>query len=106
MQCVHAVGVDEPGKIGRAADAANGHDVVIGNLEFDEPLLNRRQHSKVAAPRTPVGINPAFQIGYRQLICSLYACGHVRLLQTIISCSGTERFVFPASCSLTASTMW
>src|SRR5438552_10904184 len=30
-----------------------------------------------------VGINPAFQIGHRQLTCSLYACSHVRLLPPI-----------------------
>src|SRR5438876_5059948 len=83
MQGVHPVRVDEPGKIGGAADAADGHNVVIGNLQVDERLLNRRQHPEVAAPRAPVGINPASQIGHRQLTCSLYACSHVRLLPPI-----------------------
>ena len=77
MQCVHAISVDESRKIRRAPDAADGDHIVIGNLQLYQGLLDGRQHSEVAATGTPVGIDLAFQIGYRELRCSLYASGHV-----------------------------
>ena len=54
---VHAVGVDEAGEVGGAADAADRHDFMLGDLEFDKGLLHGGEDSEVPASRTPVGID-------------------------------------------------
>ena len=61
MQRVHAVGIDEAGEVGRAADAADGSHIVVGNLQLDERLLNRGEHAEIAAAGAPVGIDFAFR---------------------------------------------
>ena len=67
MQRVHAVGVDEAGKVRRAADAADRGDLVLGNLQLDQRLLHRSEHAEVAATRAPVGIDLALEIGHRSV---------------------------------------
>src|SRR5215469_132545 len=63
VQRVHPVGVDESWKIGRTADTADCDHVVVCNLQFDQRLLDRGQHSEIATSGTPVGIDFAFQVG-------------------------------------------
>ncbi len=71
MQGVHAVGIDEPGKVGGAADAADGGNLVIGNLQLNQRLLHRRQHAEIATTRAPVGIDLALKVGHH------LACGQL-----------------------------
>ena len=82
MQGVHAVGVDEAGKVRRAPDAADGGHIVLGNLEFDERLLHGGQHTEVATTGTPVGVDLAFEIGHHQLLGICYIGRHFRFLPT------------------------
>jgi hypothetical protein len=62
MQCVHAVGADVAGQIGRASDAADHQRFVRPNAQFRERHLQRAQHTEVAAARTPIGLRFAFEI--------------------------------------------
>ena len=57
VQGVHAVGVDEAGEVGGAADAADGGDLVLGDLQLDEGFLDGGEDAEVAAAGTPVGID-------------------------------------------------
>ena len=68
VQGMHAVGVDEAGEVGRAADAADGGDIVLGDLQFDEGLLDGGEDAVVAAAGAPVGVDLAFEIGHRDLV--------------------------------------
>ena len=76
VQGVHAVGLNEAGEVRGAADAADGDDLVIGNLELDEGLLHRGQHAEVAAAGAPVGIDAAFEIGRRERLRGFDYCRH------------------------------
>ncbi len=76
MKRVHAVGVDEAGKVGGAADAADDHDFVLGNLQIDQSLLHGGEHAEVAAAGAPVGIDSALEICHYQLLGSRYICRH------------------------------
>src|SRR5215469_1394452 len=106
MQRVHAVGVEESRQIRRATNAADGDHIMVWYLQFDQGFLNSGEYAEIATTGAPVGIHFAFQIGKSQLSSTLHACRHEVSPYTIISCIGTERLVFPASCSFTASTMW
>src|SRR5260370_13077457 len=57
VQCVHAIGVYEARQIGGTTNPANGDDIVIRNLQFDEGLLNGREDAKIATSGAPVGID-------------------------------------------------
>ena len=48
MQCVHAVGFDKAGEVGRAADAADSRNLVVGDLQFDESFLEGSEDAEVA----------------------------------------------------------
>ncbi len=65
MQRVHAVGVDEAGEVGGAADAADRGHLVVGDLQLDQRLLHRGEHAEVAATGAPVGIDLALEVGHR-----------------------------------------
>ena len=59
VQRVHAVGVDEAGEVGGAADAADRRDLVLRNLQFDQRLLYGGEDAEVPASRAPVGVDLA-----------------------------------------------
>src|SRR5258708_6836694 len=81
VQSVHAIGIHVPGEVGGTADAADCYDVMVRYAQLDQGFLYRREHAKIAASRTPVGIDFAFQIRHGQLLTgTLYACRHLRLL--------------------------
>src|SRR2546430_9163273 len=80
MQCVHSVSIHVPREVRRAADAADSHHVVSWDAQLNQRLLYRREHTEIAASRTPVGIDFTFQIRHGQLLTgTLYACRHLRL---------------------------
>ena len=59
VQRVHAVGVDEAGQVRRAANAADGHDLMRLEAEFEQRGLQRGQHGEIPAARTPVRMDLA-----------------------------------------------
>ena len=90
VQGVHAVCVEIAGQVRRAADAADGQDLVRREPDLDDRLLQRREHAEVAAPRAPVGIDFTLEVLDRYLdALGLNHGGHRRLPQTWISCTGT-----------------
>ena len=90
MQGVHAIRVEIAGQVRRAADAADGQDLVGLEPRLDDCLLQGREHAEVAASGTPIGIDLAFEILDRYLDAfGLNHGGHRRLLHTWISCTGT-----------------
>ena len=70
VQSVHAICIDVTREIGRTADAADGDDFMIRDLQLDEGFLNGREHAEIAAARAPVGIDFAFQIGHHEMLGS------------------------------------
>jgi hypothetical protein len=68
MKSMHAVGVDEAGEVRGASDAADGCDLMLLNLKFDERLLYRREDAEVPAPWAPVRIDLAFEVGHYHLL--------------------------------------
>src|ERR1043166_6953632 len=85
--------------------------------KLEQGGLQRRKHGKIAAARTPVGMDFALVAVFDELggrldfgrggwRWSFDGCTHNVKLYTKISCAGTERLVLPASCSFTALTMW
>src|SRR5262245_32450379 len=107
MQGMHAIRVEIAGQVRRAADAADGQDLVRLEPRLDDCLLQSREHAEIAASGTPVGIDLAFEILDRHLDAfGLNQGGHRRLLQTWISCTGTYSLVEPSRMALTPSTRW
>jgi hypothetical protein len=68
VQSVHAVRVDEPGKVGRTPDAADGNHIVVWDLKIDQRLLDGGQHPEIATSGTPVRVHFAFEVGHRQTL--------------------------------------
>src|SRR3989449_148445 len=66
VQSVHAIGINETGKVGRTADATDGDHVMVRDLQLHEGFLYRSKHTEIAAARAPIRIDFAFQIGNRQ----------------------------------------
>src|SRR5438046_2543334 len=81
VQRVHSVGIHVPREVRRASDTADGDHVVGRYPQLNQRLLYRLQPAHIAATRTPVGIDFAFQIRHGQLLTgTLYACRHLRIL--------------------------
>src|SRR5712691_1438380 len=70
VQGVHAVSIDEAGKVGRTADTADGDHVVVRYPQLDQGLLDRGEHTKIAASWTPIGIHFTSQVGQ----CHVVGC--------------------------------
>src|SRR5262249_34003979 len=82
MQGVHAIRVEIARQVRRATNAADGQNPVGLEPQFDDRLLQRREHAEVPTSRAPVGINLAFEILDRHLgAFSLNHGGHPRLLK-------------------------
>src|SRR5690242_14934783 len=65
VERVHAVGVDVAGEVGGASDAADGADLMVGNLQLDQGFLHGGEDAEIAASGTPVRINFALQVRHR-----------------------------------------
>src|SRR6185437_469188 len=72
VERVHTVGIDVAGEVRGTADAADGNDIVQGNLQLYQSLLNGGEDAVIAAAGTPVRIGFAFRIGDRQCAGTLY----------------------------------
>ena len=59
VQRMHAVGVEVTGKVGRAADAADGENFVGFEAHFQACLAQAVEDAEIAASRAPVGIDLA-----------------------------------------------
>src|SRR5437016_7803285 len=60
MKGVHPVGIDESRQVGRTTNSADDQNLVRLETQLEERCLQRRENGKIAAPRTPVGMNLAF----------------------------------------------
>jgi len=81
VQGVHSVGIHVPGEVGGATDATDSDHIVSRDAQLDQSFLHRREHAKIAASGTPIGIDSPFHIRHGQLLTgTLYACRHLRLL--------------------------
>jgi hypothetical protein len=65
VERVHTVGVDVAREVRGTADAADGNDIVQGNLQVYQGLLKSGEDAVIAAAGTPVRISFAFRIGDR-----------------------------------------
>src|SRR5947208_4781158 len=75
---MHAVSVNEPREVRRTSNTADGDNIVGLDLEFDKRLLERRQHTEIAATGAPVRINFPFKVREREFTgIGLHYCGHV-----------------------------
>ena len=117
VQGVHTVGVDVAGQVRRAADAADRHDLVGLQAELGDCLLQRGEHTEVAAAGTPVRIDLPLQIldghhrASRQLLRGALASRRERTLicsppYTMTSWTGTNGLAAPARTAFTPATMW
>ncbi len=85
VEGVHAVGFDEAGEVGGAADAGDGGDFVLGDLELDEGFLDGGEDAVVAAAGTPVGFDAAFEVGHGDGVGGDDFGGHWDLLEALSS---------------------
>src|SRR5439155_15549596 len=75
---MHAVSVNEARQVRRTSNTADGDNVVRLDLEFDQRLLEQRQHTEIAATGTPVRINFPLKVRKRKFTrIGLHYCGHV-----------------------------
>ena len=81
---MHAVSVNESRQVRRTSNPADGDNIVGLDLEFDKRLLERRQHTEIAATGAPVRINFPFRVREREFTgIGLHYCGHVSSLLSV-----------------------